>query len=253
MTLFNGDMSVYSTCRDCGTAMVVTQDDQYVHPTCTYKAGEAEKLSQVLARAIEAGNDTLTEITLKQLDGLETVIDLPGAAREYASQGWPCFPLGRHAKEPAIPKRKGGKGFKDANADVARIEKWWKRHPDHNIGVATGHAFDVIDIDPRHGGIQSFLKLLAAKRIPEVHGIVITARGGMHLYVKPTGKGNFAGKHHENDPPSEDFKPAPIRLPEGIDYRGLGGYVVAPPSTLGERWRSYAWLTVPSPKLKGGQ
>jgi hypothetical protein len=117
---------------------------------------------------------------------------------------------------------------------VARIGKWWMRHPSHNIGVSTGLAFDVIDVDPRNGGVDSFLELLQTGDLPEVHGIAVTASGGMHLYVKPRNTRCFPG------------------LREGIDYKARGGYVVAPPSTLGQRGRDYTWLVVPSPALKGG-
>jgi hypothetical protein len=172
---------------------------------------------------------------------LET-LDIGSAAYEYTKWRWPVFPLARHGKAPAIPKTKGGKGFKDATTDSTRIEKWWDRHPDHNIGLATGHMFDVIDIDtkdsdgnPSSAGVMSFMELLESGKIPECHGVAITASGGTHLFVKATGKGNYAG------------------IRPGIDYRGLGGYVVAAPSTLGRPGRSYSWLVEPSPIIKGGK
>lgn len=239
MTLFNGGLVVHSTCRDCGLAMVVTDMDQTVHPLCTPKPTEIEALSQQWLESVVAGDISQEEAITQRIDRLETVIDLPSAAVEYAQSGWPVFPLARHSKMPAIPKDKGGKGFKDATSDPARINKWWERHRDHNIGLATGHRFDVVDIDtkdkdgnPSPEGVQNFLKLLATKDLPECYGIALTASGGLHLYVKPTGKGNFAG------------------IRPGIDYRGRGGYVVAPPSTLGQTWRSYHWLVIPSPEIK---
>jgi hypothetical protein len=247
--IFDG-LTIHSTCRDCGEAMLVVNTDDTSHPTCEAKPTELERLSADWLDAILHGyDDTAGQIQTK-IDQLETVINLPGAASDYATDGWPVFPLRRHNKTPAIrsahpegdPLRgkckgecgKPGHGLYDATNNVARIERWWKRHPDHNIGLATGHKFDVIDIDPKNGGVPSFLKVLSDKRIPETHGIAITASGGMHLYVKPTGKGNFTK----------------VGGRKGIDYRGLGGYVVAPPSTLGQTWRSYVWLTVPSPMIK---
>jgi hypothetical protein len=232
MSVIFPNLTIHSTCKDCGQAMTVINTDDTCHPLCKPKTTELQQLASDWLDAILASDETTAAEIEVLIDKLETVIDLARAAKFYAKWGWPVFPLGRHGKKPAIPKAKGGNGFKDATTDVERISKWWKRHPDHNIGVATGHAFDVIDVDPRHNGVASFLKLLADNNLPECHGIAVTASGGMHLYVEPTGKGNYAN------------------LREGIDYRGLGGYVAAPPSTLGLRWRSYTWLTQPSPKIK---
>jgi hypothetical protein len=53
---------------------------------------------------------------------------------------------------------------------------------------------------------------------------VYTPRGGRHLYVAPSGDGNAA-----------NFRP-------GLDYRGAGGYVVAPPS-IGPNGKRYDWIT----------
>jgi len=236
--MFDG-LVVVSTCRDCGLAMRVTRSGQVAHPMCANRATELEQLCQQWIEAAILEQHEVAESIGKRIDRIETVVNLPAAAKEYASWGWRVFPLARNSKMPAIPKAEGGNGFKDATDDVKRIQKWWDHHRDHNIGLATGHLFDVIDIDTKdsHGnpsqeGIRSFLKLLDGGDLPECHGIAVTSSGGLHLYVIATGKGNFAG------------------IRPGIDYRGKGGYVVAPPSTLGQSWRSYSWIAPPSPKLK---
>ncbi len=120
------------------------------------------------------------------------------------------------------------------------MQEWWAKGRNCNIGLPTGQWFDVIDIDPKNGGIQSFLTLLPKGVLPQVHGIACTASGGIHLYVKATGKGNLEGMGKVGGKP---------RWP-GIDYRGVGGYVVAPPSWLGNRASSYTWLAAPSPEIK---
>ena len=38
-------------------------------------------------------------------------------------------------------------GVKDATCNRARILAWWARHPQAKIGLATGHLFDVLDVD----------------------------------------------------------------------------------------------------------
>jgi hypothetical protein len=246
-TLFDGLLPVHSTCRDCGEMMLVTNATAHVHPNCTEEPTYMQSLLAGWLSTVLAEDHEAETLTLKEINELDSEpADLWGWARKYADLwDWPVFPLKAGCgitncryctpdspcgKKPAV---KGGHGFKDATTDHRRIDRWWNRHPDHNIGLATGHQFDCIDIDPKHGGVQSFLKLLHDKDLPDCHGIAVTASGGMHLYVKPTGKGNYAN------------------LRPGIDYRGKGGYCVAPPSTLGAPGRDYAWLTDPSPEIKG--
>lgn len=259
--IFEGLLRVCSTCRACGGLMYVIDPTETSHPFCDVEPTELEVLSGKLFEAVTNGyTDTAKQIEA-QMDRIDQVINLAGSAAEYTTWGWPVFPLARNGKQPAISKAAGGHGFRDATIVTERITKWWTRHPDHNIGLATGHKFDVIDVDtkdskgnPSPAGINSFLTLLRAKDLPEVHGLAVTASGGMHLYVKPTGKGNYAGTHHVDETQEElrakGFQPKRMVMPPGIDYRGMGGYVVAPPSTLGERWRSYTWLIEPSPEIK---
>jgi hypothetical protein len=235
--LFDGLINVYGTCRDCRQIMTIIDPSQHCHPCCDPSPPtRLESLLTGWLSCIMAGDEASAELTAQEIDQIKP--SLPGAAILYTTWGWPVFPLSPRSKQPAIPKKQGGQGFKQATADTERITRWWDKHPDHNIGLPTGHRFDVIDIDPKKGGAQSFLELLPAwyekpHPIPDVHGIAVTASGGMHLYMRPTGKPNFA-----------DLRP-------GIDYRGKGGYVVAPPSTLGAPGRDYAWLIQPSPMLKG--
>jgi Bifunctional DNA primase/polymerase, N-terminal len=259
LRLFDGAIDVYSTCRGCGETMKVLSPYVKMHPTCQDKPTDMDILTTQWLTALMHDEKSKAARLKRQIEVLERKPpDLHREAVRFTAWGWPVFPLARHSKQPAIPKSKGGQGFKQANTDAVRIDKWWAKHPDHNIGLATGHTFDVIDIDPRHSGVESFMDLLGAKNLPEIHGIAVTASGGMHLYVRPTGKGNFAGGHHKGST-SEQLanhgfeKRTPVRLPIGIDYRGRGGYVVGPPSTLGAPGREYSWLIVPSPMLKGSK
>lgn len=233
----DGLLDVYSTCRDCGTLMKVIRAEDHSHPTCTVVQASAESLADLWLAEMSRGDEEAAKGTEELMESEAALIDLQSTAVEYASWKWPVFPLAAHGKAPAI---KGGNGFKDAHTDEERILKWWRRHENHNIGLATGHMFDVIDVDTKDSkgiattaGIDSFMKALEAHEIPECHGVAVTSSGGMHLYVKATGKGNFAG------------------IRPGIDYRGLGGYVVAPPSTLGKPGRNWTWLVEPSPIIKG--
>lgn len=246
-------MFVYTTCTDCG-GLLHTTDGDTVHLGCTPRLTRVEQLAELWLKAVET-EDAETEARLQsEIDELDSRPPrLLDAAVKYAGWGWPVFPLKAQSKQPAIKSaHKGdppgtppchgecgheGHGLYDATTNEAVIRQWWLRYPNANIGLPTGLAFDVIDVDapkpeqPVPGAIAC-AELLAADLIPDVHGRVCSARGGMHLYVEPSGDGNKAG----------------IRT--GIDYRGKGGYVVAPPSVLAGR-RAYSWISKPSPVITG--
>ena len=149
------------------------------------------------------------------------------AALDYASRGWAVLPL--HNPTASLPCSCGladcsspGKhpctdhGVKDATTDENTIRSWWKEHPTANVGIATGSVsgIAVLDIDPRHDGDDS-LALLEREhgRLPDTV-VVSTGGGGKHLYFKrPGGRA-----------------PNRTNLLPGIDVRGDGGFVVAPPS-----------------------
>jgi hypothetical protein len=139
---------------------------------------------------------------------------LHNAARWYASQGIPVFPLMPGEKKP-FP---GSRGFKDATTDLDRVDRWWRTTPQANIGLPTGGLFDVIDIDGEQGAI-SYRELRHTDVIPRIYGKATTGRPcSRHLYIVATGDGNATG------------------VWPGIDYRGKGGYVVAPPSRTERRY-----------------
>ena len=221
-------MRIYSKCRDCGGLLHVTDNDT-VHPLCKPQPTKIERLTEAWLDALQRGDIAREARLVTQINELNNRPPrLREAALAYAGYGWPVFPLKPHAKTPATRN-----GFKDATLDFERIDTWWKRHPDSNIGLPTGHAFDVIDIDVPDGRGSYEAILVADELVPDVHGQVATASGGMHLYVKPSGDGNRAGIY------------------PGIDYRGDGGYVVAPPSTLGPPERAWSWTVAPSPVIAG--
>src|SRR5712692_5894092 len=84
-------------------------------------------------------------------------ISTADAALIYAQNGWPIFPL--YGKIPL----KNSHGHRDATTDLDQIEQWWSQHPTANIGLATGEVSGVlvVDMDPRHGGYESYKRLQA--------------------------------------------------------------------------------------------
>ncbi len=129
-----------------------------------------------------------------------------------------CASIGKHPRTM--------KGLTDATSDLDIVGEWWRMWPEANIGVATGYDFDVIDIDGEDG-VSVYLRYCARFGTPAKWREVLTGRpDGTHVYVKPGGlkgwNGGFAGH------------------PKGLDVKGKGGYVVAPPS-LHESGRRYGW------------
>ena len=158
----------------------------------------------------------------------ETCISNKEYALSYAGQGFKVFPLhyirdGECSCGNADCHSKGkhprtANGSKDATSDLHQVELWWTECPEANIGIATGkeHGLMVLDVDIRHGGPDSYARLQIENEIlPEPQ--VLTGGAGFHLYltiekdVEVKNATNFGGY-------------------SGLDIRGEGGYVVAPPS-----------------------
>lgn len=139
---------------------------------------------------------------------------LSAAAVEYAAAGLAVFPCVPDAKRPLTRH-----GFTDATTDLDRITAWWRRWPRANIGLPTGSRFVVLDIDVHPTG-SGFPALARARRAGVVAGwshLVRTPSGGVHLYFPASARDGHASwscprKH--------------------VDFRGVGGYVVAPPSRV---------------------
>ena len=160
-------------------------------------------------------------------------------ALRYAARGWAVLPLhttaGRHCscsrgsacpspgKHPRTPD-----GVTAASADEAQIREWWARWPGAWIGVATGDASGVwvldIDTGAPPGGVAGIeaARTLSADRGPLGGLQARTGGGGAHIwYTMPTDRPvrNRQRMRIASDGP-----------PTGLDVRGTGGYVVAPPS-----------------------
>lgn len=144
------------------------------------------------------------------------------AALSYADRGWPVFKL--NGKVPTA----GSRGFQDATTDAKHVRAWWRKDR-ANIGIATGPAGKlVLDIDTDHGGEKTLRELERRHgKLPKTVE-ARTGGGGRHVYFNNVSDaGSSAG-----------------RLGKGLDIRGHGGYVVAPPS-VHKSGKSYEWINSP--------
>ena len=153
------------------------------------------------------------------------------AALSYAARGWAVCPLKPRDKVPA-----SAHGLKDATTDPARIREWWSRMPRANVGIATGSRSGGIivldfDVDDETGedGLATLREWeLANGELPETV-CSETGRGGMHAIYRtdePEGVRNSTN------------------AAKGVDVRGEGGYIVAPPS-IHPSGAAYAWENDP--------
>jgi hypothetical protein len=137
-------------------------------------------------------------------------------ALAFAERGWPVFPCQPGQKIPATRH-----GFLDATTDRAQITRWFGRHPDWNLAVATGAPGpDVLDVDqhgPAGNGFAAFNQLRRAGLLDGAGVYVRTPSGGLHAYFTGTAQRNgHLPAHH-------------------IDFRSTGGYILTPPSQVGGR------------------
>ena len=115
---------------------------------------------------------------------------------------WEALPLNPDTGKPTWEP------FQHRKPTEEEIEEWWGKWPSANIGIVTGSISNlaVIDLDGPEG-------MQSADKFNLCTPTVYTPGGGMHLYYRyRDGIGNAA------------------RIMPGVDVRGEGGYVLAPPS-----------------------
>ena len=178
------------------------------------------------------------------------------AALAYAGQGWPVvplYPIDLNAAPDADGPRKGlypctcgrkpgadcspGKhprtehGLTDATTDVKIIAGWAEKWPVSNLAIITGAASGVVvlDVDPKHGGLQS---------IRDLTGTDIPGPSWGALLIQRTGS---SGYHLLFRHPDKTVRNR-VGLRPGLDVRGDGGYIVVSPSNH-ESGGHYEWLT----------
>ena len=157
-------------------------------------------------------------------------------ALHYAKRGWRVFPIhsikngkctcGHECASPGKhPLTKSG--FHEATTSPAQIKAWWGQWPWANIGIRTGKesGIVVLDIDQKPGAEENLAAIQSKYgSLPDT----LEAKnggGGRHIFFKHPGVEIPCGANI---------------LGIGIDIRGDGGYIVAPPSKhiLGRR---YEW------------
>lgn len=139
----------------------------------------------------------------------------------YAARGWHVFPCVAGEKRPATAE-----GFYNATADEKALRRLFSGAA--NLAIACGASgLVVLDLDVKNGrdGIAALAALEAR------HGALpatLTARtptGGEHRYFRAT--------------EGVEIRNSEGKIAPGVDVRGLGGYVLAAPSTV--NGAGYVW------------
>ena len=160
------------------------------------------------------------------------VLPVAGMGEVHCGCGRPCdnpakHPLTRH-------------GVRDASVDTAQIRRWWLQWPEANVGIATGarSGLAVVDVDGKAGGRASVADLHAnGQKLPPT--LTAFTGGGYHLYYRQPSEvtvANTVGRLPNVGPVA------------GVDVRGDGGYVVAPPS-VHVSGMTYTWYPGPPHRM----
>jgi len=144
------------------------------------------------------------------------------AALGHAEAKRRVFPCRERSKEPRVRH-----GCLDATTDPERIARWplWESS---NLAIATGDGLLVLDVDGELGA-ESLRELERRYHPLPTTPSVVTGSGGQHFY--------FAC--------DEPVRNSAGTIAPGLDVRGQGGYVVAPPS-VHPNGRAYVWDVDPA-------
>lgn len=143
------------------------------------------------------------------------------AALDYILEGFRVFPVGSDKK----PLTKHG--LKDATQTQLGVKEYWGKYPNAGIGLLTDGLI-VLDFDAGKGGHESKVAIEAQYGSLPRTRTHRTGGGGLHYIYR--------------NPNERDIRnTVSLGGYQGVDLRGSGGYIVAPPS-LHESGRKYEVL-----------
>jgi putative DNA primase/helicase len=157
-----------------------------------------------------------------------TLSTLGEAALRLARYGFFVFPCVAGEKRPATRN-----GLLDAKRDEDSIRAAWTRKPDLNVAIRTGResGIVVLDVDGEPGW-DSLHALEDEHEVLPDTASVETPSGGHHFYFQHPG---FELRNTAGYPGV------------GLDVRGDGGYVLAPPSVVNGREYTVDEQAAPAP------
>jgi hypothetical protein len=149
------------------------------------------------------------------------------AVPDYLQRGWSIVPAPVRGKGSLVPWR----GWQQTRPRRDVWREWARRWPSCNVALITGALSNVVvlDVDPRHGGLDSLVQL--ERELGELGetAVSITPGGGRHVFFRHPG-GRVANS-------------ASLLAP-GLDVRGDNGLCVLPPSRRADG-KAYQWWEGP--------
>jgi hypothetical protein len=143
----------------------------------------------------------------------------------YLRLGFSVIPIRYLEKAPPLVR---WEEFQHRQPTLADVEDWFSRYKTFNVAVVTGRVSRLLVIDFDDYDIyEEWLQGLPLRYRLVVYNFTIRVKTprGVHVYIRP--------ENVELIPPcKKDYS-------MGIDIKGEGGYVVAPPSVIrpGNRYR----------------
>jgi len=158
------------------------------------------------------------------------------AALEYCAAGCSVVPSPVQGKRALVR----WKPWQQMRPDPEQLRIWFgRRWPRANVAIITGRISDlvVVDVDPAHGGLGTLAAMEADHQLLDRSATVQTPSGGRHYWFR-----------HPGGRLSNSNKAVRDRYGPGVDIRGDGGLVLAPPSVRlsgAYRWRVGDPTTIP--------
>ena len=156
-------------------------------------------------------------------------------ALKLAAIGWHVFPAPVGTKKSHIAAARSGGPRWGATCDQISVAGHWSQFPAANIGVACGPSSGIwaLDIDTPEGHDadgHASLRALIGQHGALPHTVAsVSPTGSMHFYFRWPSDGG------------PEIRNSAGAIAPGIDTRGEGGMVIAPPSVKPDG-RTYVWL-----------
>ncbi len=164
----------------------------------------------------------------------KTISEIGGSALRLAEQGFHVFPAPPGAKQ-GYEKAEDHNGRRwGASSDPKTVRQLFAKHPMANVGIACQESgIFVIEGDIKDGvnGVQWLAEQIEKQGgWPETLE-ALSPSGSWHIYFKY--------------PADFDPKTSQSELAAGVDVRGHGGMVIAPPSIKPGAEKQYRWKNSP--------
>lgn len=114
----------------------------------------------------------------------EPIGELVQHALGYAELGLEVFPLNAD-KTPRTTH-----GWKEATSDLDQVTAWWIRWPQALIGCRIPPDLVLLDVDPRHGGVETWklIRMMWAPSLTRAHKSGRGDGGGHSWWIRPADK-----------------------------------------------------------------